>query len=212
MSKNINSFLTSIILYCLISYLLELPYLLTGLLFTIIGSQLELLLPRNYKQSIIIIIPIMAFSIIYPIIGIPVIIGYISSIITALVSKNGCKLLYPYSTITFTGPSNYLEHGGKEETSATVFLLVLSIIAIILSLYGTQILDDVNTNTGIQNYYTNRNSLSQNNYEYNRYTNNSGYIHYVYINPSSIENNRNITTYNYNNTTTTIITEYTQPT
>ena len=86
-------------------------------------------------------------------------------------------------------------------------------------MFGNEILADINENEGITNYYTHRSDgtsygSSSNNYGGNaRYgENNSGYIQYVYIETSKHEVNRNITTYNLdNNTTTTIITEYTPP-
>lgn len=81
---------------------------------------------------------------------------------------------------------------------------------------------DVNENEGIMEYYTHRSdgtsyasSSGGNGYGGNaRYgENNSGYIHYVYIDTSKHAVNRNITTYNFdNNTTTTIISEYKPPT
>ena len=89
-------------------------------------------------------------------------------------------------------------------------------------MFGNEILADINENEGILEYYTHRSdgtsyesSYGGGNYGGNaRYgENNSGYIHYVYIDTSKHAVNRNITTYNYdNNTTTTIISEYKPPT
>jgi len=135
-----------------------------------------------------------------------------------LLSKGGCRLLYPLSKTTFTGPANYLEVGSKEDKSATTFLVVLAVLAIVFSMFGNEILADINENEGILDYYTHRSdgtsyasSSGGNGYGGNaRYgENNSGYIHYVYIDTSKHAVNRNITTYNFdNNTTTTIISEY----
>lgn len=222
MSKvnNINSLLASIVIYSLISYLLCLPGWFTGIIFAIIGSQIFLVIPENYKSSLIWLLPLGVASYWYPIIFLPIAIGYVSSILIMLLGKGGCKLLYPFSSTNFTGPSNYLEHGSKEDKSATTFLLVLAVLAIIFSCFGNQILEDINENEGILNYYTHRSdgtsyaSSGGNSYGGNaRYgENNSGYIHYVYIDTSKHNVNRNITTYNFdNNTTTTIISEYTPP-
>lgn len=217
--NNINSLLTSIVIYSLISYLLSLPAWLTGTIFAIVGSQINQILPENYKSTLICLIPIAIASYWYPIIFLPVAIGYVSSILVALLSKGGCKLLYPLSTTNFTGPNNYLETGSKEDKSATTFLVVLAILAVVFSMFGNEILADINENEGILNYYTHRsdgtsygstNTYSGGNARYGE--NNSGYVHYVYIDTSKHALNRNITTYNYdNNTTTTIISEFKPP-
>lgn len=217
--NNINSLLTSIVIYSLISYLLSLPAWLTGTIFAIVGSQINQILPENYKSTLICLIPLAIASYWYPIIFLPVAIGYVSSILVALLSKGGCKLLYPLSTTNFTGPNNYLENGSKEDKSATTFLLVLAILAVVFSMFGNEILADINENEGILNYYTHRsdgtsygstNTYSGGNARYGE--NNSGYVHYVYIDTSKHALNRNITTYNYdNNTTTTIISEFKPP-
>ena len=217
--NNINSLLTSIVIYSLISYLLSLPAWLTGTIFAIVGSQINQILPENYKSTLICLIPIAIASYWYPIIFLPVAIGYVSSILEALLSKGGCKLLYPLSTTNFTGPNNYLETGSKEDKSATTFLVVLAILAVVFSMFGNEILADINENEGILNYYTHRsdgtsygstNTYSGGNARYGE--NNSGYVHYVYIDTSKHALNRNITTYNYdNNTTTTIISEFKPP-
>ena len=217
-----NSLLASILIYSLISYLFSLPGWLTGIIFAIIGSQISWILPEDYKSSLLCLLPLAVAAYWYPIIFLPVAIGFISSILIALLSKGGCKLLYPVSKTTFTGPANYLEVGRKADTSATTFLVVLAILAIVFSMFGNEILADINENEGILEYYTHRSdgtsyasSSGGNGYGGNaRYgENNSGYIHYVYIDTSEHAVNRNITTYNYeNNTTTTIISEYKPPT
>lgn len=216
-----NSLLASIVIYSLISYLFSLPGWLTGIIFAIIGSQISWILPDDYKSSLLCLLPLVVASYWYPIIFLPVGIGYLASILIALLSKGGCKLLYPLSNTTFTGPANYLEVDSKEDKSATTFLVVLAILAIVFSMFGNEILADINENEGIMEYYTHRSdgtsytSSASNGYGGNaRYgENNSGYIHYVYIDTSKHAVNRNITTYNIdNNTTTTIISEYKPPT
>lgn len=218
--NNTNSLLCSVVIYSLVSYLCCLPGWLTGVVFAVLGSQLNMVLPENYRNSLICIIPLAVASYWYPIIFLPVAVGFLSSILIGLLSRGGCKLLYPLSKTNFTGPANYLERGSKEDKSATTFLLVLAVIAVVLSMFGNEILSDINENEGIMNYYTHRSDgtsyaqSSGNGYGgSNRYgENNSGYIHYVYIETSKHEVNRNITTYNVdNNTTTTIITEYKPP-
>jgi len=213
-----NSLLASIVIYSLVSYLFSLPDWLTGMVFAIMGSQISWILPSDYKSSLLCLLPLMVAAYWYPIIFLPVGIGYLASILIALLSKGGCKLLYPLSKTTFTGPANYLEVGSKEDKSATTFLVVLAVLAIVFSMFGNEILADINENEGILDYYTHRSdgtsyasSSGGNGYGGNaRYgENNSGYIHYVYIDTSKHAVNRNITTYNFdNNTTTTIISEY----
>lgn len=214
-----NSLLASIVLYCLVSYLLCLPGWLTGVIFAIVGSQINQVLPENYRNSLICVLPLVVACYWYPIIFLPLTIGFLSSLLVALLSKGGCKLLYPLSKTTFTGPANYLEVGSKEDKSATTFLVVLAVLAIVFSLFGNEILADINENEGIVNYITHRSdgtSVMGGSHGYSGNTrygeNNSGFIHYVYIESSKHEINRNITTYNLdNNTTTTIISEYTPP-
>ena len=178
-----------------------------------------MILPGNYKSSLVWLVPLAIAGYWYPIIFLPVAIGYVSSVLVMLLGKGGCKLLYPFSSTNFTGPSNYLEHGSKEDKSATTFLVVLAVLAVVFSCFGNQILADINENEGILNYYTHRSDGTSygsagsqgGNARYGE--NNSGYIHYVYIDTSKHAVNRNITTYNYdNNTTSTIIREYTPPT
>ena len=77
-------------------------------------------------------------------------------------------------------------------------------------MFGNEILSDINENEGIMEYYTHRSDgtsygSSGNSYGGNaRYgENNSGYIHYIYIDTSKHAVNRNITTYNYENNTST---------
>ena len=215
-----NSLLAGIVLYCLVSYLLCLPGWLVGIIFAVIGSQINLVLPENYRNSLLCVLPWGVACYWYPIIFLPIMIGFLASVLVALLSKGGCKLLYPLSKTTFTGPANYLEVGSKEDKSATTFLVMLAVLAIVFSLFGNEILGDINENEGIVNYITHRSdgtsygSSSNHGYSGNtRYgENNSGFIHYVYIESSKHEINRNITTYNLdNNTTTTIISEYTHP-
>lgn len=208
--NNINCLLASIVIYSLISYLFSLPGWLTGIVFAIIGSQISIILPGEYKSSLVFTIPLIIAAYWYPIIFLPVCIGFVSSLLIALLSKGGCKLLYPFSKTTFTGPANYLEVGSKEDKSATTFLVVLAILAVIFSMFGNEILSDINENERIMEYYTHRSDgtsygSSGNSYGGNaRYgENNSGYIHYVYIDTSKHAVNRNITTYNYENNTTT---------
>lgn len=213
-----NSLLASIVIYSLVSYLFSLPGWLTGMVFAIMGSQISWILPSDYKSSLLCLLPLVVAAYWYPIIFLPVGIGYLASILIALLSKGGCRLLYPLSKTTFTGPANYLEVGSKEDKSATTFLVVLAVLAIVFSMFGNEILADINENEGILDYYTHRSdgtsyasSSGGNGYGGNaRYgENNSGYIHYVYIDTSKHAVNRNITTYNFdNNTTTTIISEY----
>ena len=187
-----NSLLASIVIYSLISYLFSLPGWLTGIIFAIIGSQISWILPDDYKSSLLCLLPLVVASYWYPIIFLPVGIGYLASILIALLSKGGCKLLYPLSKTTFTGPANYLEVDSKEDKSATTFLVVLAILAIVFSMFGNEILADINENEGIMEYYTHRSdgtsytSSASNGYGGNaRYgENNSGYIHYVYIDTS----------------------------
>ena len=215
--NNINSLLASIVIYCLVSYLLCLPGWFTSTIFAIIGSQIYIIIPENYRSSLLWLVPLAVASYWYPIIFLPVMVGYVSSVLVMLLSKDGCKLLYPFSSTNFTGPANYLESGSREDKSATTFLVVLAVLAIVFSCFGNQILEDINENEGILNYYTQRSegtSINGTSHGGNaRYgENNSGYIHYVYIDTSKHAVNRNITTYNNeNNTTTTIITEYTPP-
>jgi len=213
-----NSLLASIVIYSLVSYLFSLPGWLTGMVFAIMGSQISWILPSDYKSSLLCLLPLVVAAYWYPIIFLPVGIGYLASILIALLFKGGCRLLYPLSKTTFTGPANYLEVGSKEDKSATTFLVVLAVLAIVFSMFGNEILADINENEGILDYYTHRSdgtsyasSSGGNGYGGNaRYgENNSGYIHYVYIDTSKHAVNRNITTYNFdNNTTTTIISEY----
>lgn len=215
--KNLNYLLVAIVLYCLVSYLLSLPAWPTGVIFAVIGSQINILLPENYKSSLLCLLPLAVATYWYPVIFIPLIVGLTSSILVMLLGKGGCRLFYPFTRTTFTGPANYLEAGSQREKSVAIFLLVLAIIAIIFSIFGTEILEDINENEGILNYYTHRENSTGyygdghgGNARYGE--NNSGYIHYVYIDTSKHAVNRNITTYNTgNNTTTTIISEYTPP-
>lgn len=198
--SNINELLASIVLYSLISYLLSIPDYLVGLIFTIMASQISTILPQNYKTSLLVFIPIIIFSIKYPNITVALCVGYFASIIISLLSKNGCKLLYPIRNITFTGPANYIKNDTKGDYAATTFLIVLAITSIIFSMYGMDIIGTLNeTNTdNIHTYFTNHNENT---------TDNRNYVHYVNINPTELVN-KNITTIHKDNTTTTIVSEY----
>ena len=198
--SNINELLASVVLYSLISYLLNIPDFLVGLIFATIASQISTILPSNYKTSLLLFIPIIIFSIKYPTIMIALTVGYASSIIISLLSKNGCKLLYPIGNITFTGPANYIQNDTKGDYAATVFLVVLAITSIIFSMYGMDIISTLNeTNTdNIHTYFTNQEKNT---------TDNRNYVHYVNINPTEVVN-KNITTIHKDNTTTTIVSEY----
>lgn len=192
----INEILTSIILYSTISYILTLPHLEYGLIITILASQLNILLPENYKHTLINYIPLSILIIPYPQIITPIIIGYTSSIFIALLSKNGCKLLYPIKQTTFTGPENYLENDTKQDYAATMFLATLVTITLLLSFNGTEIIDTLNENNNLEEYITNN--------EHNKTHEN---MHYININPAYC-NDKNITTTKTENQTTTIITSY----
>jgi hypothetical protein len=126
----------------------------------------------------------------------PIIVGYTSSIFIQLLSKDGCKLLYPLRETTFTGPKNYIENNTKEDYAATAFLLTLAVITLLLSFNGTQIIDELNQDN--VDYF--------NNFENEDYSSPDA-IHYININPAN-SLNRNITTIKTENSTTTLITEY----
>ena len=138
MSK-INEILTSIVLYSIISYILNLPNFEYGLLLAILGSQVNILLPKNYKHSLIFFIPLYVLSLLYPALIIPMVVGYSSSILIGLLSKNACKLLYPIRETTFSGPKNYLENDSKRDYAATAFLITLVVISLLLSFNGMEI-------------------------------------------------------------------------
>ncbi|WP_323736564.1 hypothetical protein PXD04_00925 [Methanosphaera sp. ISO3-F5] len=193
----INEILTSIILYSTISYILTLPNLEYGLIITILASQLNILLPKNYKHTLIHYIPLSILLIINPHITIPLITGYTSSIFIALLSKNGCKLIYPIRETTFTGPENYLENDTKKDHAATMFLITLVTITLLLSFNGEEIINTINENNNLETIMTNNN---QNN-------NTHETVHYININPA-YTSNKNITTTKTENQTTTIITDY----
>lgn len=73
----INEVLTAVILYCIFSYILQLPNLYTGILISAMATQINLILPKDYRHTLILVIPMMAFSIEYPNITIPLTIGYL---------------------------------------------------------------------------------------------------------------------------------------
>lgn len=196
----INEVLTSIILYALISYILQLPYFYYGLLFTIIGTQINLILPKNYKHTMLLYLPLLIFTGTYPSITIPLMIGYTSSIFIGLLSKNGCKLLYPLKLNTFTGPANYLENDTKKDYAATTFLVVLMIVTLTLSTNGCEIIDAISQENDISGYINSNNTIDHNNHS-------TDYVQYINIDAEKCHN-MNITTTAQNNTTTTIIKEY----
>lgn len=198
MSK-INEILTSIILYCIISYILSLPNIEYSLLLAILGSQINILLPDNYKQTILLYIPLYILSLVYPLIAIPLMTGYTSTIFISLLSKNGIKLLYPIRETTFTGPKNYLENNTRGDYAATIFLVTLVILTLLLSFNGTEILNDFSQTSNVETYF--------NNSQETRYNNSPEALQYININPA-YSVNKNITTTKTENSTTTIITEY----
>ncbi|MBE6485260.1 MAG: hypothetical protein E7Z85_00265 [Methanosphaera stadtmanae] len=197
MSK-INEILTSIVLYSIISYILNLPNFEYGLLLAILGSQVNILLPKNYKHSLIFFIPLYVLSLLYPALIIPMVVGYSSSILIGLLSKNACKLLYPIRETTFSGPKNYLENDSKRDYAATAFLITLVVISLLLSFNGMEILDDLDEENNFNDYF--------NNHEI-QHNGTAEAVQYVNINPSYCVN-KNITTIISGNTTTTLITEY----
>ncbi|RAP47650.1 MAG: hypothetical protein BZ136_05995, partial [Methanosphaera sp. rholeuAM74] len=111
-----------------------------------------------------------------------------------------CKLLYPIRKTSFTGPKNYLENNTKKDQAATTFLVVLMIITLAFSLYGNEIMGSLDETNDITTYLDGHNQVAYNNRSGN-------YVQYINIDPYDAVN-RNITTTSYNNTTTTIITEY----
>lgn len=195
MSK-INEILTAVILYCIISYVLSLNNLELGILFAILGSHINVLLPKNYKHTLLTFIPLIPVFYYYPLVSIALMTGYFSSILIALLSKDGCKLLYPVKSTTFTGPSNYLENNTRRDYAATTFLITLMLISLIFSFNGMQIIDTLS--------HENIFSLNDSDYKMN----NSAYpVHYININPAYCVN-KNITTFSQENRTTTLITNY----
>ena len=196
MSK-INEILTAIILYSVISYIMTLPNLEYSLILAILGSQINILLPKNYKHTLIHYIPLSMLLIIYPQIILPITIGYTSSIFISLLSKDGCKLLYPIKQTTFTGPKNYLENDTKQDYAATTFLITLVVITLLLSFNGTEIINKISEDNNFQ-------VITQDN---NSYNNTHDMVHYVNVNPAYC-NNKNITTTKTENQITTIITDY----
>ncbi len=199
MSK-INESLTAIILYLLISYILGLPNMEYGILIAVLGSQINIILPKNYKHTLILYIPMSILTITYPAVMVPTMIGYASSIFISLLSKNGCKLLYPIRETAFTGPKNYLENDSRGDYAATTFLVTLTVITLLLSFNGTQIIDELSQTNDISTYFDNHQT---------GYNNSPEAVQYININPA-YSVNKNITTIQTENTTTTLITEYTK--
>ncbi|MDO5825504.1 MAG: hypothetical protein Q4Q22_03915 [Methanosphaera sp.] len=195
----INEALTAVILYSIMSYMLQLPNMYLGILISITATQINLLLPQNYKHTLLIYIPMMAFTLEYPNVTVPLMIGYTSTIFISLLSKEGCKLLYPIKNTTFTGPKNYLENDSKKDYAATTFLVVLMIITLAFSTNGMEIIDDINENADFNKYISYR-DVTENNKAMN-------HSHYITIDAEDCRN-MNITTKTENNTTTTIIRDY----
>lgn len=197
MSK-INEILTSIIIYSIISYILSLPNLEYGIILAVLASQLNILLPKNYKHTLTNYIPLSILMLLFPQMMIPVMIGYASTIFISLLSKEGCKLLYPFKQTTFTGPKNYLENNTKQDYATTMFLVTLVAITLLLSFNGTEIMDTLNENNNLEDYLTSNNHYSNRSQDV---------VHYVNINPAYCSN-KNITTTKTDNQITTIVTEY----
>lgn len=195
----INEVLTAVTFYCIFSYILQLPNLYTGILISVIATQINLILPKDYKHTLIMYVPMMVFTIEYPHITMPLMIGYASTIFISLLSKEGCKLLYPFKNTTFTGPKNYLENSSKKDYAATTFLLVLMLITLAFSTNGMEIIDDINENTDFAEYMTHGDNIDKNK--------TSKHSHYITIDAEDCRN-MNITTKTQNDTTTTIIRDY----
>lgn len=136
----INEILTSIILYSIISYILGLNHLEMGLLFAVLGSQANILLPQNYKHTLFLVMPLSIVTLLYPTIFFPVTIGYISSIFISLLSKNGCKLIYPLK----------IQHSQDQKTTWKTIQKGLrgNNISCNISDYNTNILIQWNRNNG----------------------------------------------------------------
>ena len=194
----INEVLTSVILYSIISYILKLPGLYTGILIAIMATQVNLILPQNYKHTLLLYLPILIVGLKYPNIALPLMVGYTATLFISLLSKEGCKLLYPIKSTTFTGPKNYLENNSKKDYAATTFLIVLVVITLAFSTSGLEIIDDINENTDLTRY------INHNSTELNKTINNQ---HYINVDAEDCRN-MNITTKTENNTTTTIIKDY----
>lgn len=194
----INETLTSVVLYSIISYILNLPNFEYGLLLAILGSQINILLPESYRYSIIVFVPMYVLSLLYPAVLIPIMIGYSSSILIGLLSKNSCKLLYPIRKTTFTGPKNYLESDTKRDYAATAFLVTLVAISLLLSFNGMEILEDLHEENNLNDYFNSPET---------QYNDTPEAVQYVNINPAYCVN-KNITTIKFGNATTTLITEY----
>lgn len=202
--SNLNELLASIIIYSLVSYLLNLPSYMVGLLFAVCGSQISTILPGSWRTSFFVCVPMVFLSIWFASIMFPLMIGFLSSILICLLSARGCQLFYPMLSTRFIGPRNYLENDSKGDYAATVLLVVLSVIAIVFSLYGNCIVNILNQ-TSSPSHYINWNNDDG---RIDGYSN--GFVHYVDINPAESPNT-NITTTHTNNTTTTIVCEYSPP-
>lgn len=197
--KKINEILAATILYCIISYILNLPSLEYGIILAITASQINIILPKNYKHTLIYYIALTILTLNYMNITIPIMVGYGATIFIALLSKQGCKLLYPIKDNTFTGPKNYLENNTNRDHAVTSFLIILTIITLIFSTSGEEILETL-TEENITHYINTNHSLEKTEYDKN-------YVQYINIDAEDC-NNLNITTTQTNNTTTTIIKNY----
>lgn len=204
--SNLNELLAAVVLYSLFSYLLNLPDYFIGILTAVVGSQISTILPHNFKTSFLVYIPLIILSFRCLNITVGLIIGYSASIFICLLSKRGCKLLYPIKSTTFIGPRNYLENDTKGDYAATTFLIVMALVSVIFSLFGNTIVDTLNE-TSDPSYYVNKMYEGTNN-NYSGYDN--GFIQYINIDASD-DLNRNVTTTRTNNTTTTVVSEYSPP-
>lgn len=204
--SNLNELFAAVVLYSLFSFLFNLPDYFIGLLTAIVGSQISTILPHNFRTSFLVYIPFIILSFWCLNITVGLMIGYSASIFICLLSKHGCKLFYPIKTTTFIGPHNYLENDTKGDYAATTFLIVMALISIIFSLFGNTIVDTLNE-TSDPSYYVNKMYENTNN-NYSGYDN--GFIQYINIDASD-DLNRNVTTTKINNTTTTIVSEYSPP-
>lgn len=199
--KKLNEILIAIIFYVIISYVLKMPNFYYNLIITLISTQIKTILPENYKNTLLlytIVFPIICF---YPQIALDIIIAITATIFTSLLYKKGCKLLYPIKNTTFTGFKKYIEKNTKKEYMITTFLLVLTVLTLILANNGEQIINTLNENEKITNYLHNDNTTTNHVYDNN-------YVQYVNIDTKNCKD-LNITTTQENNTTTTIIRNYT---
>ncbi|MDO5851666.1 MAG: hypothetical protein Q4Q23_04185 [Methanobacteriaceae archaeon] len=201
MANKINNLLLAIFLYTLISYILQLPQLSLSILYASIGSQIIILIPEKYKNTLLIIVPMILLIDLYPMIIVPLIIGYLSTILMNLLGGEKCALFAPIRNTKFSGPRNYIETNTSKDYSTTIFLVVITITALIISTNSIVILENIHEDNNLGEY------LTQDNNYYNNENQNTTIKHIVNINPSETHN-KNITSTQINNTTTTIITDY----